>query len=256
TQNIIFSPYPGAAGFPPAIGFSQGAGLLVPTPPGSFGSLGTIPSAVSGQITLPSANSVPGNSVLLVSNLNSEAITPYGLFILFGVYGDVHRVKIMFKKKDNALVQMADGIQAQIAIRHLNGLRLYGRVLRITFSKHQTVQLLQEGQEDLYLTKDYTHSPLHRFKKPGSKNFQNIVPPSDTLHLSNIPPSVTDHDLKNLFTSTGSTVEAFRFIQKDGKMALIQMGSVEEALQALIEFHNHDLGENHHLRISFSKFTI
>ena len=30
-----------------------------------------------------------------------------------GVYGDVHRVKIMFNKKDNALVQFADAMQAQ-----------------------------------------------------------------------------------------------------------------------------------------------
>lgn len=44
--------------------------------------------------------------------------------------------------------------------------------------------------------------------------------------------------------------------RKDRKMALIQMGSVEEAVQALIELHNHDLGENHHLRVSFSKSTI
>lgn len=31
-----------------------------------------------------------------------------------GVYGDVHRVKIMFNKKENALVQMADASQAQL----------------------------------------------------------------------------------------------------------------------------------------------
>lgn len=44
--------------------------------------------------------------------------------------------------------------------------------------------------------------------------------------------------------------------RKDHKMALIQMGSVEEAIDCLIKFHNHDLGENHHLRVSFSKSTI
>lgn len=44
--------------------------------------------------------------------------------------------------------------------------------------------------------------------------------------------------------------------RKDHKMALIQMGSVEEAIESLIEFHNHDLGENHHLRVSFSKSSI
>lgn len=73
------------------------------------------------------------------------------------------------------------------AMSHLNGQRLYGKVIRVTISKHQTVQLPREGQEDQGLTKDFSGSPLHRFKKPGSKNFQNIFPPSATLHLSNIP---------------------------------------------------------------------
>ena len=34
--------------------------------------------------------------------------------ITIGVYGDVHRVKILFNKKDNALIQMADPHQAQL----------------------------------------------------------------------------------------------------------------------------------------------
>lgn len=73
------------------------------------------------------------------------------------------------------------------AMSHLNGQKLLGKPIRITLSKHQTVQLPREQQEDHGLTKDYGNSPLHRFKKPGSKNFQNIFPPSATLHLSNIP---------------------------------------------------------------------
>lgn len=35
-------------------------------------------------------------------------------FSLPGVYGDVIRVKIMFNKKENALIQMSDGTQAQL----------------------------------------------------------------------------------------------------------------------------------------------
>lgn len=31
-----------------------------------------------------------------------------------GVYGDVMRVKILFNKKENALIQMSDGTQAQL----------------------------------------------------------------------------------------------------------------------------------------------
>ncbi|XP_045347082.1 polypyrimidine tract-binding protein 1 isoform X1 [Leopardus geoffroyi] len=252
------SPYAGA-GFPPTFAIPQAAGLSVPNVHGALAPL-AIPSAAAaaaaaGRIAIPGLAGA-GNSVLLVSNLNPERVTPQSLFILFGVYGDVQRVKILFNKKENALVQMADGSQAQLAMSHLNGHKLHGKPVRITLSKHQNVQLPREGQEDQGLTKDYGNSPLHRFKKPGSKNFQNIFPPSATLHLSNIPPSVSEDDLKILFSSNGGIVKGFKFFQKDRKMALIQMGSVEEAIQALIDLHNHDLGENHHLRVSFSKSTI
>ncbi|XP_042182314.1 polypyrimidine tract-binding protein 3 isoform X3 [Oncorhynchus tshawytscha] len=264
--GIISSPYAGAAGFGPAIGFPQAGppfDLLSCVPPGlsmhtMTGALGPLamPGSVSGRMTLHGMAPIAVHAVLLVSNLNPDSISPHGLFILFGVYGDVHRVKILFNKKENALIQMADATQAQLAMSHLNGQRLHGKVIRVTISKHQTVQLPREGQEDQGLTKDFSGSPLHRFKKPGSKNFQNIFPPSATLHLSNIPPSITDDILKELFAGTGYTVKAFKFFQKDRKMALIQLGSVEEAIQALIDLHNHDLGENHHLRVSFSKSTI
>lgn len=36
------------------------------------------------------------------------------------MYGDVHRVKIMFNKKENALVQMADANQAQLGTNDNN----------------------------------------------------------------------------------------------------------------------------------------
>ena len=36
------------------------------------------------------------------------------LFGCAGVYGDVHRVKILFNKKDTALIQMAEPHQAQL----------------------------------------------------------------------------------------------------------------------------------------------
>ncbi|XP_042272059.1 polypyrimidine tract-binding protein 1b isoform X4 [Thunnus albacares] len=258
TPGIISaSPYAGAThAFPPTFTIQPAVsspypGLTVPALPGALASL-SLPGATRlGFPPIPA-----GHCVLLVSNLNPERVTPHCLFILFGVYGDVMRVKILFNKKENALVQMSDSTQAQLAMSHLNGQRLHGKPLRITLSKHTSVQLPREGHEDQGLTKDYSNSPLHRFKKPGSKNYSNIFPPSATLHLSNIPPSVVEDDLKLLFSSSGAMVKAFKFFQKDHKMALIQMGSVEEAIESLIEFHNHDLGENHHLRVSFSKSSI
>uniref|UniRef100_A0A673CRY2 Polypyrimidine tract-binding protein 1 n=1 Tax=Sphaeramia orbicularis TaxID=375764 RepID=A0A673CRY2_9TELE len=248
---ISATPYGGAHAFPPTFAIQQ-AGKYKNLVSGLW--LKYLPFLT--RLGLSGLHASGGHNVLLVSNLNPESVTPHCLFILFGVYGDVMRVKILFNKKENALIQMSDGTQAQLAMSHLNGQRLHGRAMRVTLSKHTTVQLPREGHEDQGLTKDYSNSPLHRFKKPGSKNYSNIFPPSATLHLSNIPPSVVEDDLRRLFASSGATVKAFKFFQKDRKMALIQMGSVEEAIESLIEFHNHDLGENHHLRVSFSKSTI
>ena len=43
--------------------------------------------------------------------------------VYLGVYGDVHRVKILFNKKDNALIQMAEPHQAQLGRNYLQYLK-------------------------------------------------------------------------------------------------------------------------------------
>uniref|UniRef100_A0A914S1W0 RRM domain-containing protein n=1 Tax=Parascaris equorum TaxID=6256 RepID=A0A914S1W0_PAREQ len=116
--------------------------------------------------------------------------------------------------------------------------------------------LILIGQPDAGLTRDYSQSPLHRFKKPGSKNYMNIYPPSATLHLSNIPPNITEEYLTSAFEQRGFTPKGFKFFPKDHKMALLQLNDIETAIEALIEMHNFKLAENAHLRVSFSKSGI
>lgn len=79
-----------------------------------------------------------------------------------------------------------------------------------------SVQLPCEGQGDQGLTKD---SPLHCFKKPGSKYFLNIFPCSATPHLSNIPPSASEDNFKSLFSGNAGAFKGFKFFQKVRKMA-------------------------------------
>jgi len=194
--------------------------------------------------------------VVHVNNLNEDMVKPESLFTLFGVYGDVQRVKILYKKKDSALVEMNDPSQAQLAINHLDKVKLWGKTLRVSSSRHATVQLPKDGQPDAGLTKDFSDSALHRFKKPGSKNYQNIYPPSGTLHLSNIPPSVDEEQIRQAFAENDCVVKDFKFFPRDRKMALIQLPSEEEAVEALIKMHDFQLSDSSHLRVSFSKSQI
>ena len=196
----------------------------------------------------------------------------------------------MFNKKDSALIQFATAQQAAIgktnektfenttislsAHQNLDHVTIFGKQIKLSFSKHQFVQMPKDGasvklnkktkhsnsivdliflsiSKDMGLTKDFTNSPLHRFKKPGSKNYNNIHPPSSVLHLSNIPfvlflfepkrnenfllfrNEIGEEALGSIFSQYG-TIKRFKFFEKDRKMALIEMGTVEEAIAALI----------------------
>ncbi|THD23999.1 Polypyrimidine tract-binding protein 1 [Fasciola hepatica] len=247
---------------------SQGAGGL-PTSAGqnlSVAALGSPPSTINLGSSQPqflnnstianiSVDGASSSSVLIVSNLNEEKVYPDALFTLFGVYGDVMRVKIMFNKKDTALIQFADSQQALKALYYLNGQPLWGKNLKVAVSKFNVVQMPKEDT-DVGLTKDFSSSPLHRFRKPNSKNFLNIYAPNHVLHLSNIPANITEDEIRRLFQSKGYDVSGFKFMMKDKKMALVQLSNVDLAMQALIELHNCQLNETSHLRISFSKMAI
>lgn len=227
-----------------------------------FGSSSPIMNRIPGMtapMALPSGmvpTSLPGVGVVIhVSGMPDGPVTPDDLFTLFGVYGDVVRVKILYKQKENALIQMADAAQAVQAVHFLDGIKLYGKAIQVIHSKHTTVQLPKEGTPDGGLTKDYSGSSLHRFKKPGSKNFSNVFAPSATLHLSNIHHSANEEQITDAFKEHANVV-AFKFFPKDNRMALIQLESIEASVIALIKMHNYQMADKAHLRVSFSKSNI
>jgi hypothetical protein len=57
------------------------------------------------------------------------------------------------------------------------------------------------------LTKDFTNSPLHRFRVPNSRNYQNITAPNNILHVSNVPADVSLEELKRTFQMCATIVD-------------------------------------------------
>ncbi|CAF3483134.1 unnamed protein product [Rotaria socialis] len=259
--NHLMSPLqPTPSAYNPMVGATTGpyghpyASAHPPPPPPIHG----LPPAhlqVQQQQQNPHMISLHNGPVILVSNLNEDMTTPESLFTLFGVYGDVHRVKILFNKKDSALIQYATSQQAAVGHQNLDHITMFGKQIRVSFSKHQFVQMPKDGASDMGLTKDFTNSPLHRFKKPGSKNYNNIFPPGTVLHLSNIPTETSEDEIQKIFSQYG-TIKRFKFFEKDRKMALIEMDTIEQAIAALINTHNYRLADSMHLRVSFSKSKL
>jgi hnRNP-L/PTB/hephaestus splicing factor len=203
-----------------------------------------------------------GSSPVVLVNKLSETKDPNShldqLFTLFGVYGDVLRVKILFGKHDTAMVQFRTAQQAQLAVHNLNGAVLNGQPIQVTPSRHPEVKLPMppragaEQEQGANLTRDFSNSPNHRFKGQGVINLKNVNAPSQVLHVANIPEGTSTAQLGALFAQVqGGAPVVVEFFKKDRKMAYVGLNSVPDAVTALLQLHNYQLG-THHLRVSFS----
>jgi len=249
TQSSYGSSSASAASVPAAS--SVGAGASAAAPASSFSQ----PYSEKKHSSASSSATGGGqdNSVLLVTKL-AEAVTPDMLFTLFGVYGDVIRVKQLYNKRDNALIQFSNPHQAFLAQLHLNHVALCGKQMSIFFSKHSDIKAPRPesgSSESAGLTKDYSNSPIHRFRQGGGKNAKNIHPPSQVLHISNLPDGVTEKELHDLFGAEQSVAPVIQFFATNRKMAYAKMNSISDAIMALIRLHNHRLSERF-IRVSFS----
>lgn len=210
-----------------------------------------------GHSMAPLAVPNTNTPVIIASGFPEETTTTDHLFRLFGAFGDVMRVKILFNKKNTALIQFSTAEQADTAQQHLNGVQLFGGQLSVNSSKHPNVSLPNSAAtpDAAKLTQDYASNPYHRFRRSAPKA---VNPPSAVLHIANLPPTVEETGLREIFSQCG-TVAGFKFIPSSEPdkppMALVQMSSVEEAVNTLATLHLFELGDRA-IKVSFTKSTI
>lgn len=193
------------------------------------------------------------DTILLIRNL-PVGVAAKMLFRLFGMYGNVMKVKIFFKNPENALVEYQTAEQAELAKTYLNNCLVYGNNIFVTNSKQGVVvdiSALKKGEETQYMG-DFANSPEHRYKFSGSKNHMNIVPPSKVLHLSNLCDDKEDDFYINLFREYG-LIKRFTFLKGIERMALMEMSSIDDAVKILMNFHNFNINGKY-LKVSFSKY--
>ncbi|CEL95821.1 unnamed protein product [Vitrella brassicaformis CCMP3155] len=183
-------------------------------------------------------------AVVLVNNLDEDNTRPDELAALFAVYGNVHRVKIMFKMKSRGLVQMESLHQCQAAISALSGCPLHGKRLICELSKGGEIQPAKEGT----LTVDFYHDQNYNRHKPDRQ--LRMFDPSSSLHLSNLSDNSDESELTDLLSKHGP-VESFKFLDPSRRQAIVRFSSVEEAVEALVGLHN-VMVKGRPLRIAFA----
>lgn len=228
----LLPPPPGGGGAPRGGGYQQQPrhqGIRPPQGGGGGGGVGT---------------------VVIVNMLDPEQVNPDYLFRLFGVYGDVIRAKIMFKKRDTALVQFTNAQGAYRSVQFLNNFVLWGRSIRCNISKGSEVNMPHEGNP-FAVEYGYNHV-MHRFKRPDARGLQYVAEPNPMLHVSSIPLGTQEEELKSYLAPFGDVLEV-KFLQDSKyRQALVTMQTVQNAVDALVGLHNREIAERCYLRVNFS----
>jgi len=167
------------------------------------------------------------------------------LFNLFSLYGNIVRIKILRNKPDHALVEMADGLQAELAVHYLKGAILFGKKLEVNYSKYPNITPAPDAH-------DYLNSSLNRFNSNVVKNYRHCCAPTKMIHISALPQEISEETILNHVSEHGSVVNTKLFEVNGKRQALVMFETEEEATEALVCKHASSL-EGNMIRISFSQ---
>ena len=73
----------------------------------------------------------------------------------------------------------------------------------------------------------------------AAKLTAKLMPPTQTLHIANLPDGYGHTDIKEMFIEKGFTVKESTECGQSGNMAILNMASPDEALLALAVMHNY-----------------
>ncbi|KAM0917239.1 hypothetical protein ACQ4PT_009664 [Festuca glaucescens] len=169
-------------------GFNDPSGLFgFQQPGGAYAQMGqaAMVAAAFGGTLPPGVTGTNDRCTLIVSNLNSDRVDADKLFNLFSIYGNIVRIKVLRNKPDHALVQMADGLQAELAVHYLKGAMLLGQKLEVNFSKYPTITPAPDAN-------DYSNSNLNRFNSNVVKNYRHCCAPTKMIHISALSQEITE----------------------------------------------------------------
>merc|ERR1712061_24495 len=149
------------------------------------------------------------------------------LMNVFGNFGNVRKVVFTEKKPDGALIELDDARGSVKAVANMRGQKLDGQPIKVSFTKIDQAGMKKDS----------------KFRRICLVRLRNI---SNSVIVSNLPEGKSDQ-LKKFIIESGYTVKSMEGSQrpideskpKSGyTMALVELDSVEEAIDAVASLHN------------------
>merc|ERR550532_3501105 len=169
------------------------------------------------------------------------------LINVFGNFGNVRKVVFTDKKADGVLIELDDARGSVKAVANMRGQKLDGQPIKVSFTK-----IDQAGMKNDDKSKDVRQAKENwRFSGNKDSKFRKICMArlrqlSNSVCVSNIPEGKSDL-LKKFIIESGYTVKSMQGSQRpideskpksDFTMVLVELASVEEAIDAVANLHN------------------
>merc|ERR1711994_729641 len=167
---------------------------------------------------------------------------------IFGNFGNVRKVVFSEKKSDGALIELDGSRGALKAIVNMNGQKLDGQAIKVSFTKIDSAGLKKDDAK----SKDVTQAKQNwRFSANKDSKFRKICLSrlynlTGSIIVSNIPDGKIEN-VKKYIIESGYTVKSIEGSKRPEDkekpstgytMALVELGSVEEGIVAVANLHN------------------
>merc|ERR1719367_1861907 len=170
------------------------------------------------------------------------------LLNIFGNFGNVRKIVFSEKKSDGALIELDDSRGAVKAVVNMNGQKLDGQAIKVSFTKIDSAGLKKDDAK----SKDVTQAKQNwRFAANKDSKFRRICLSrlrklTGSIIVSNIPDGKMEMVKKHIIESgyTVKSIEGSKRPEDKEKpstgytMAFVELASVEEAISAVANLHN------------------
>merc|ERR1719192_1989651 len=169
------------------------------------------------------------------------------LINIFGNFGNVRKVVFTDKKPDGALIELDDARGSIKAVANMRGQKLDGQPIKVSFTKIDQAGMKNNDKSmDVRKAKEnwrFSGNKDSKFRKICMARLRQL---SSSVCVSNLPEGKSDL-LKKLIIESGYTVKSMEGSQRpideskpksDCTMVLVELASVEEAIDAVANLHN------------------
>lgn len=194
--------------------------------------------------------------VVIVSGV-PENVPLQPLWVLLETFGNVLTLKRQFSSKTNVIAKFQNASDSRTVMPIIQQTPFFGGTISAKHFAGYVDRAAFRTEWNLgpptdAATAAYNFASEHHRTKPSATFSPGLRPrPDCNLFVTNLSESVSDDEVKELFTSRGFVVEDF--YRKMPLCAMVKLPSVAAGVEALCTIHALRVGERF-LKVSFSRF--